>query len=248
MALPTPEACSGTRLQRPLRIVVDCGNAVPSLIAPHLFRSLGCSVDTLFCDMDGNFPNHHPDPTVPANLDCLIARVRATGADAGVAFDGDGDRVVMVTNKGSIIDTDRLLMLLALPVATLPARFGARGVQAGVASTLLIMVGAALVAADVLGPGMRAKGVAFVLTGLTVANVVGVPLGTFLGQADPANWPASHPTTRGASGACPGPPPSAPTANATCNRSLTRQVTTISRQSGWLSSRSAYRSTSGCGK
>lgn len=98
-------------LARPLKVVVDCANAVTSLLAPRLFEALGCEVTPLFCELDGRFPNHHPDPTVAENLETLIARVRADGADLGVAFDGDGDRVVMVTNAGSVIDTDRLLML-----------------------------------------------------------------------------------------------------------------------------------------
>lgn len=99
------------RLERPLKVVVDCANAVTGLIAPELFQALGCELITLFCDLDGSFPNHHPDPTIAENLDALIAHVRLHKADLGIAFDGDGDRVVMVTNEGSIIDTDRLLML-----------------------------------------------------------------------------------------------------------------------------------------
>lgn len=99
------------RLSRPLRVVVDCGNAVPGLIAPTLLEALGCDVIPLFCDLDGHFPNHHPDPTVNANLTSLISEVITHNADLGIALDGDGDRVVMVTNKGSVIDTDRLLML-----------------------------------------------------------------------------------------------------------------------------------------
>lgn len=98
-------------LKRPLRVVVDCGNAVPGLIAPALLEALGCDVIPLFCNLDGHFPNHHPDPTVNANLTSLISEVITHTADLGVALDGDGDRVVMVTNKGSVIDTDRLLML-----------------------------------------------------------------------------------------------------------------------------------------
>lgn len=99
------------RLKRPLRVVVDCGNAVPGLVAPDLFEGLGCEVTALYCEVDGRFPNHHPDPTVASNLDALIREVRRSHADLGIALDGDGDRVVLVTNLGSIIDTDRLLML-----------------------------------------------------------------------------------------------------------------------------------------
>lgn len=99
-------------LQRPLKVVVDCGNAVPGLIAPELYRALGCEVIELFCDLDGRFPNHHPDPTINANLTSLVESVKTHSADLGIALDGDGDRVVMVTDRGRIIDTDRLLMLL----------------------------------------------------------------------------------------------------------------------------------------
>ncbi|MDP1932610.1 MAG: phosphomannomutase/phosphoglucomutase [Gammaproteobacteria bacterium] len=100
------------RLQRRLKVVVDCANAVPGLIAPELFAALGCDVVPLYCDMDGHFPNHHPDPTIDDNMQDLIAQVVAHQADLGIALDGDGDRVVVVTNKGHVIDTDRLLMLL----------------------------------------------------------------------------------------------------------------------------------------
>lgn len=98
-------------LARPLKVVVDCANAVPALFAPTLFERLGCTVIPLFCEVDGSFPHHPPDPTIASNLQSLIAQVHASEADLGIAFDGDGDRVVIVTNKGSIIDTDRLLML-----------------------------------------------------------------------------------------------------------------------------------------
>lgn len=98
-------------LQRPLRVVIDCGNAVPSVLAPDLFTALGCEVLSLFCDLDGHFPNHHPDPTIAANLTTLIKAVRNNKADLGIAFDGDGDRVVLITDQGRVIDTDRLLML-----------------------------------------------------------------------------------------------------------------------------------------
>lgn len=98
-------------LKRRLKVVVDCGNAVPGLIAPDLLSALGCEVTALFCDVDGNFPNHHPDPTVNDNLQSLISTVKATNADVGIGLDGDGDRVVMITNAGNVIDTDRLMML-----------------------------------------------------------------------------------------------------------------------------------------
>lgn len=99
-------------LQRKLKVVVDCANAVPGLIAPELFKALGCDVIPLYCDLDGHFPNHHPDPTIHDNMQDLIAQVTAHNADLGIALDGDGDRVVVVTNAGNVIDTDRLLMLL----------------------------------------------------------------------------------------------------------------------------------------
>lgn len=94
-------------------IVIDAGNAVTGLVAPPLFEELGCDVTPLFCDLDGEFPNHDPDPTVEKNLQQLIHKVQETNADIGVAFDGDGDRLVVVTPKGDIIWPDRLLMLFA---------------------------------------------------------------------------------------------------------------------------------------
>lgn len=96
-----------------ISIVVDAGNAVPGLVAPQLFEELGCDVTPLFCDLDGEFPNHNPDPTIEENLQALIAKVKEVKADIGVAFDGDGDRLVVVTPKGDIIWPDRLLMLFA---------------------------------------------------------------------------------------------------------------------------------------
>ncbi len=97
-------------------LVVDAGNAVPGVVAPQLFEELGCDVIPLFCDLDGEFPNHDPDPTHEKNLAALIAKVQETNADIGVAFDGDGDRLVVVTPKGDIIWPDRLLMLFAKDV------------------------------------------------------------------------------------------------------------------------------------
>lgn len=107
------DVCNRVQPTRRLRIVVDCGNAVPGIIAPTLFRRLGCEVSTLYCDIDGHFPNHHPDPTVPANLADLSARVVSEGADLGLAFDGDGDRLGVVTETGQPVAADHLLMLLA---------------------------------------------------------------------------------------------------------------------------------------
>jgi len=103
---------SDITLRRKLRVVVDCANAVPGLVAPELFEAIGCEVIPLHCDLDGSFPHHHPDPTVAENVQELQERVLAHEADLGVALDGDGDRVVIVTNAGNVIDTDRLLMLL----------------------------------------------------------------------------------------------------------------------------------------
>lgn len=107
---------SDVALASNVSIVVDAGNAVPGIVAPQLFEELGCDVIPLFCDLDGEFPNHDPDPTVEKNLQALIAKVQETNADIGVAFDGDGDRLVVVTPKGDIIWPDRLLMLFAKDV------------------------------------------------------------------------------------------------------------------------------------
>ncbi|TRX74566.1 phosphomannomutase/phosphoglucomutase [Pseudomonas mangiferae] len=105
-------------MAKPMRVVVDCGNGVAGVIAPRLIEALGCSVIPLFCDVDGHFPNHHPDPGKPENLKDLIAKVKAENADLGLAFDGDGDRVGVVTNNGTIIYPDRLLMLFAKDVVS----------------------------------------------------------------------------------------------------------------------------------
>jgi phosphomannomutase / phosphoglucomutase len=98
---------------QPLKVVVDCGNGVAGALAPELLRQLGCEVIPLYCDVDGDFPNHHPDPAEPENLDDLITVVRAERADIGLAFDGDGDRLGVVTPSGEIIWPDKLLMLYA---------------------------------------------------------------------------------------------------------------------------------------
>jgi phosphomannomutase/phosphoglucomutase len=105
-------------LAKRLKVVVDCGNGAAGVIAPQLIEALGCEVIPLFCDVDGNFPNHHPDPGQPENLVDLIAKVKETNADLGLAFDGDGDRVGVVTNKGTIVFPDRLLMLFARDVVS----------------------------------------------------------------------------------------------------------------------------------
>jgi phosphomannomutase/phosphoglucomutase len=104
------------KAKRPLKVVIDCGNGVASNLAPQLVKGIGCHVLPLFCDIDGNFPNHHPDPSDPKNLQDLTRTVVETRADLGLAFDGDGDRLGIVTGSGKIIYPDRLLMLLAKQV------------------------------------------------------------------------------------------------------------------------------------
>ena len=104
------------RLQRPLRIVVDCGNGVAGASAPDILRAIGCEVTELFSEVDGRFPNHHPDPSKPENLRDLIAAIKATGAELGLAFDGDGDRLGIVTPSGETIYPDRQMMLFAQDV------------------------------------------------------------------------------------------------------------------------------------
>jgi len=106
------QICREVRLARPVRVIVDCGNAVPGLVAPDLLTALGCEVTGLYCEPDGHFPNHHPDPTISENLQDLIAALHTSKADLGIAFDGDGDRVVIVSSSGRVVDTDRLLMLM----------------------------------------------------------------------------------------------------------------------------------------
>lgn len=100
-------------LAKPMRIVVDGGNGVAGPLATKLLDALGCTITPLYIDIDGNFPNHHPDPGNPDNLEDLIDQVQRTGADLGIALDGDGDRIGVVTPSGKIIWPDRLLMLLA---------------------------------------------------------------------------------------------------------------------------------------
>lgn len=100
-------------IAQPLKVVVDCGNGVAGAVAPRLLRELGCEVIELYCDVDGDFPNHHPDPADPKNLDDLITVVAAENADLGLAFDGDGDRVGVITNRGQIVWPDKLMMLFA---------------------------------------------------------------------------------------------------------------------------------------
>ena len=100
-------------LIRPIKIVVDAGNGAAGHVAPDLFRQLGCEVFELYCEVDGQFPNHHPDPSQPQNLQDLMVQVRALNADLGIAFDGDGDRLGVVDGRGRMVWPDHVLMLLA---------------------------------------------------------------------------------------------------------------------------------------
>lgn len=104
---------SDVKLAKPFKLVVDCGNGATGVVAPELFRALGCEVVELFSEVDGSFPNHHPDPSVAENLTDIIDAVSTLRADIGLAFDGDGDRLGVVTNQGQVIWPDRQLMLLA---------------------------------------------------------------------------------------------------------------------------------------
>ena len=103
-------------LSRPMKIVIDCGNGVAGSIAPKLFRSLGCEVIELFCEVDGAFPNHNPDPSQPDNLQDLVEAVEQHGAELGIAFDGDGDRLGVVDTMGNTIFPDRMMMMFAQDV------------------------------------------------------------------------------------------------------------------------------------
>jgi len=103
-------------LARPMKIAIDCGNGITGAFAPALFRRLGCEVSELFCTVDGTFPNHHPDPSQPKNLQDLIACLAAADHELGLAFDGDGDRLGVVARSGRIIYPDRQLMLFAADV------------------------------------------------------------------------------------------------------------------------------------
>lgn len=107
---------SDVKLARPLKIVMDCGNGVAGAVAPELFRRLGCEIVPLFCDVDGRFPNHHPDPSKLENLQDVIRALKETDAEVGIAFDGDGDRLGVVTKDGEVIFPDRQLMLFAADV------------------------------------------------------------------------------------------------------------------------------------
>jgi len=104
------------KLERPVKVVLDSGNGTAGPVAPRIMRDLGCEVADLFSEMDGNFPNHHPDPTVEKNLTDLVAKVGETGAELGIGFDGDGDRIGVVDDLGRVIWGDKLMMLLSRAV------------------------------------------------------------------------------------------------------------------------------------
>ncbi|ETD72265.1 phosphoglucomutase [Pelistega indica] len=108
--------CSDIKLARPMHIAIDAGNGIGGKVAPELFRSLGCTVDELFCDVNADFPNHHPDPADPHNLEDLIKHVKESDCEIGLAFDGDGDRLGVVTKSGEIIWPDRQLILYSQDV------------------------------------------------------------------------------------------------------------------------------------
>ncbi len=105
-------------IAQPLKVVIDCGNGIAGELMPELLSNLGCDVIPLYCEVDGTFPNHPPDPLVPENLDDLILTVKSQGADIGLALDGDGDRIIAVTKNGDIVWPDRLLMLFAKDVVS----------------------------------------------------------------------------------------------------------------------------------
>ncbi|MBT3457249.1 MAG: phosphomannomutase/phosphoglucomutase [Thiotrichales bacterium] len=107
---------SDIQLEKELKVVIDCGNGVAGNIAPQLFETLGVKISKLFCLVDGRFPNHHPDPSKPENLEDLIQEVIETGADLGLAFDGDGDRLGLIDNKGRVVWADQQMMLYAKDV------------------------------------------------------------------------------------------------------------------------------------
>lgn len=112
----TDRVASDIKLARPMRVAVDCGNGVAGELAPQLLKRLGCQVTELFCEIDGSFPNHHPDPSKPENLEDLIAEIRKGGYDLGLAFDGDGDRLGVISPDGHVIWPDRQMVLYARDV------------------------------------------------------------------------------------------------------------------------------------
>ncbi len=107
------EIASDVLVEDQLKVVIDCGNGIGGMVAPRLLEEIGCEVEPLYCEVDGEFPNHHPDPSDPENLRDLILSVKNTGADLGLAMDGDADRLGVVTRDGAMIFADRILMLFA---------------------------------------------------------------------------------------------------------------------------------------
>jgi len=117
IATPYRERIAGDlRLSRPMKVVLDCGNGVAGATSPGVLRAIGCEVEELFTQVDGNFPNHHPDPARPENLQVLIVAVQRSGAEIGLALDGDGDRLGVVTRSGQIVWPDRQMILFARDV------------------------------------------------------------------------------------------------------------------------------------
>ncbi|NLC34905.1 MAG: phosphomannomutase/phosphoglucomutase [Alcaligenaceae bacterium] len=157
------------KLKRPMHIAVDCGNGVGGVLAEQLFRAIGCEVDTLYCDVDGRFPNHHPDPADPANLQDLIRHVKSTDCELGLAFDGDADRVGVVTKSGEIIWPDRQLILYAQDVLTRQpgatiifdvkcSRHVARAIKAAGGQPLMGQTGHSLIKAQLAATGAPLAG------------------------------------------------------------------------------------------
>ena len=107
------EVTENIKVDKKIKVVIDCGNGAAGCVAPKLYKELGCEVIELYTEVDGNFPNHHPDPGKVENLEELVSKVEETNADLGLAFDGDGDRVGLVTNKGEIVYPDKILMMFA---------------------------------------------------------------------------------------------------------------------------------------
>jgi phosphomannomutase/phosphoglucomutase len=110
------EITTKIKLKKKIKLVIDCGNGVAGVCASQLYRQMGCDVTELFCTVDGNFPNHHPDPSNPKNLEDIIKCVLDNNADVGFAFDGDGDRLGLIDNKGNIIWADRQMMLYSADI------------------------------------------------------------------------------------------------------------------------------------
>ena len=116
LAAYTARIVGGIQLSRPMKIVVDSGNGIAGASAPAILRAIGCEVTELFSEVDGNFPNHHPDPSKPENLRDVVAALKNSDAELGLAFDGDGDRLGIVTKDGQTIYPDRQMMLFAADV------------------------------------------------------------------------------------------------------------------------------------